>query len=237
MKDTQLRCSRSSRRVDHARRRSGCAAGSGRGGCVSRGDGNRDCQGRSEARSNGIERLLMAETARLRLVLVRMADCYQKLGDAQARQIFEQVVRDYADQKDAVAIARTRLTALAQQSPSARIQRGDSSSTGRPAVHMRCPRDGRSLVRYNTDQRTFELVEIGSGQVRPLLTQGPNPDQAAVRGGGHIHLSNDGRKLAAVVGVRNATPAGAPSAERLELRVFDVGGRGDGRAPIRIQQT
>ena len=70
--------------------------------------------------------------------------------------------------------------------------------------------------------------------MRPLLTQGPNPDQAAVRGGGHIHLSNDGRKLAAVVGVRNATPAGAPS-ERLELRVFDVGGRGDGRTlPIRF---
>src|SRR5438477_12348962 len=32
--------------------------------------------------------------------LVRMADCYQKLGDMQARKIFEQVVRDYADQKE-----------------------------------------------------------------------------------------------------------------------------------------
>ncbi|MBK5292530.1 MAG: PD40 domain-containing protein [Acidobacteriia bacterium] len=41
--------------------------------------------------------------------LVHMAECYQKLGDAEARKIFERVVRDYADQKDAVAIARARL--------------------------------------------------------------------------------------------------------------------------------
>jgi Tol biopolymer transport system component len=41
--------------------------------------------------------------------LVHMAECYQKLGDAQARKIFEQVVRDYADQKEAVTIARAGL--------------------------------------------------------------------------------------------------------------------------------
>ena len=41
--------------------------------------------------------------------LVHMAECYQKLDDAQARKIFEQVVRDYADQKEAVTIARARL--------------------------------------------------------------------------------------------------------------------------------
>jgi TolA-binding protein len=41
--------------------------------------------------------------------LVRMAECYQKMGDAEARKIYEQVVRDYADQKDAVAEARVRL--------------------------------------------------------------------------------------------------------------------------------
>src|SRR5687767_15271011 len=41
--------------------------------------------------------------------LVHMAECYQKMGDAEARKIFEQVVRDYADQKEAVATARARL--------------------------------------------------------------------------------------------------------------------------------
>src|SRR6266568_2340337 len=36
------------------------------------------------------------------MALVHMAECYQKLGDAQSHKIYEQVVREYADQKDAV---------------------------------------------------------------------------------------------------------------------------------------
>src|SRR5437870_976036 len=34
--------------------------------------------------------------------LVHMAECHQKLGDTESRKIYEQVVKDYADQKDAV---------------------------------------------------------------------------------------------------------------------------------------
>jgi len=41
--------------------------------------------------------------------LIHMAECYQKLGDVQARKIYEQVVREYAEQKEAVARARTHL--------------------------------------------------------------------------------------------------------------------------------
>jgi Tol biopolymer transport system component len=41
--------------------------------------------------------------------LVHMAECYQKLGDVQARKIFEQILRDYADQKEAVTMARKHL--------------------------------------------------------------------------------------------------------------------------------
>ena len=41
--------------------------------------------------------------------LLRMADCYQKLGDREAQAIYDRVVRDYSDQKDAAAIARARL--------------------------------------------------------------------------------------------------------------------------------
>jgi Tol biopolymer transport system component len=41
--------------------------------------------------------------------LIRMADCYQKLGDAESRKIYERVVKDYPDQKDAATLARLRL--------------------------------------------------------------------------------------------------------------------------------
>jgi tetratricopeptide repeat protein len=38
--------------------------------------------------------------------LVGLGDAQLKLGNAQARKIYEQIVREYADQKDAVVIAR-----------------------------------------------------------------------------------------------------------------------------------
>src|SRR5689334_9195265 len=44
--------------------------------------------------------------------LVRMGQCYERLGDAEARKAYERVVRDFADQKDPSAEARTRLASL-----------------------------------------------------------------------------------------------------------------------------
>lgn len=41
--------------------------------------------------------------------LLRLADCYQKLGDAQAKPVYERLVREFADQKDVVAMARARM--------------------------------------------------------------------------------------------------------------------------------
>lgn len=46
--------------------------------------------------------------------LVRMGECYEKLGDAEARKAYERVVRDFGDQKDLAETARTRLAALGQ---------------------------------------------------------------------------------------------------------------------------
>jgi len=44
--------------------------------------------------------------------LVRMGACYQMLGDAQAKEAFERVIRDFADQPPLVARARTALRDL-----------------------------------------------------------------------------------------------------------------------------
>ena len=46
------------------------------------------------------------------MALVRMGQCYEKLGDADARKAYERAVREFGDQKEAVAQARARLTAL-----------------------------------------------------------------------------------------------------------------------------
>ena len=41
--------------------------------------------------------------------LLHIAECYQKLGDAQTRTIYERVVKEYPEQTAAVATARLRL--------------------------------------------------------------------------------------------------------------------------------
>src|SRR5438034_7798622 len=43
------------------------------------------------------------------IALVHMAECYQKMGDSESRKIYERVVSEYADQKEAVAMARAKL--------------------------------------------------------------------------------------------------------------------------------
>src|SRR6266536_1107123 len=44
--------------------------------------------------------------------LLQMGQCYEKLGDAQARKAYDRVVREYADQGEIVAAARSGLGRL-----------------------------------------------------------------------------------------------------------------------------
>ena len=45
--------------------------------------------------------------------LVHMAECYEKLGEPQARDVYARVVRDYADQRDVATHAQARLAVVA----------------------------------------------------------------------------------------------------------------------------
>ena len=62
--------------------------------------------------------------------LLHMADCHQKLGEAEAQAIYERLVRDYADQKDTLVVARSRLAAPKSV---ARVQGDRSVWAGRDA--------------------------------------------------------------------------------------------------------
>jgi len=44
------------------------------------------------------------------MALIRLGNAHQSLGDLESRSIYDRVVKDYADQKDAVALARARLS-------------------------------------------------------------------------------------------------------------------------------
>ena len=44
--------------------------------------------------------------------LLRMAECHEKLGNVESRKMYERVVREYGDQKEAATFARARLDSL-----------------------------------------------------------------------------------------------------------------------------
>ncbi len=52
--------------------------------------------------------------------LVRMGQCYEKLGDTEARKAYERVVKEYADQREPLSQARQRLVALGGSTSAAR---------------------------------------------------------------------------------------------------------------------
>ncbi len=76
--------------------------------------------------------------------LVRMAEAYQKMGNAEAQKIYEQVVREYADQKDAVALARAGLGVQAAPHSGGNIRQVWTKFGGSPYGPV--SHDGRYVV-------------------------------------------------------------------------------------------
>ena len=117
--------------------------------------------------------------------LIRMAECYQKLGDAESRKIYERVVTDFADQKEAVAIARARLDGPSQSGG------GKSDRTiwsGQSVVAERIwsadfvnlegsiSQDGNYYLFYDTrDKSNLAIRDLRTGRTR-ALTRDAQPD-------------------------------------------------------------
>jgi Tol biopolymer transport system component len=128
--------------------------------------------------------------------LLHLAAAHQKLGDAQATQVYEQLIRDYGDQTQAVATARTRLTTLA---PAARpgtqavsdrvVKAGESITWGDGRVSP----DGR-FVSYTDWEGTGNLMlhDLVSGTDRALTA---NKDWS-VGNASASTFSPDGKQLA-----------------------------------------
>lgn len=156
--------------------------------------------------------------------LLRLGGVYELLGSAEATTTFNRLVRDFADQEAEVADARERLVVL-RPAPAPRT---DGPPTRRLIEGSgRVTRDGNHLLRYNEERRAFELVEIESQSVRVLTSDGPDPDRDVVEE--RQILSADGRRIAAILTRSDPNRPRGQQTTRMQLRVFDVGGGGEGR--------
>jgi Tol biopolymer transport system component len=108
--------------------------------------------------------------------LVRMGQCYEKLGKGEAQKAYEQVVREYADQPEPVKLARSRLAALSQPAGSAnhdamtvrQVWAGpDEDLIGAPT------RDGRYLTLQDWPGENLAVRDLVTGQKLRLTNKDP----------------------------------------------------------------
>jgi Tol biopolymer transport system component len=125
--------------------------------------------------------------------LVRMAECYQKLGDAQAQAIYERVVREYSDQKDAVNQARARLAPEA----AVPVVRGDRPVWLGPKAEMsgsgQVSPDGRFITYVDWDLN-LTVHDVVTNTDRPLTSTGPAVGFS--QEAGFSTISRDGKQVA-----------------------------------------
>jgi Tol biopolymer transport system component len=102
---------------------------------------------------------------------LEMGQCYEKLGKEEARKAYERVLRDYADQSEAAAKARARLTALAGNGAS----RSSEMATRRIWVgpdldveNCSVSPDGRYLSYVDWTTGDLAIRDLVTGNVRHL---------------------------------------------------------------------
>jgi Tol biopolymer transport system component len=125
--------------------------------------------------------------------LVRLAGCYEKQGDVQARAIYERVVREYADQKDAAATAMARVGGAKSATASAK---GDRAVwTGRDVdLFGTVSPDGRFLTYVDWGGLQNVMVrDLAAGTSRALTS---NTKLGEFGYGQWSAISRDGQQVA-----------------------------------------
>ena len=100
--------------------------------------------------------------------LVRMAECYQKLGDAESRRIYERVIREYSDQQEFVTLAHTRLGVSTPTSTGLTSRRLASVPIGGIGYGTVSP-DGRYFPHTNWANGDLYLRDLVSGTDRRVV--------------------------------------------------------------------
>jgi len=114
------------------------------------------------ARENSKDHKLAAQA------LIRLAQCHEKLGNAEARKIYERVIRDYGDQKEAVTVARAKLAESVSAREHGMVARQIWSG---PGVHFTSSLgpDGRSWATLDTATGDLAIRDLVTGTTKRLL--------------------------------------------------------------------
>ncbi len=152
--------------------------------------------------------------------LLEMGQCYEKLGNTEARKAYERLLRDYGDQNEPAAQARARLAALTGNAASGGSQMMARRVWAGPDVHVfvdvhvmgSLSPDGRYLSCVDATTGDLALRDLVTGKMRRLTNEGSRPEVKAAA------ISRDGKEVAYNWPIKGGYP---------DLRVVRV----DGSAP------
>jgi Tol biopolymer transport system component len=121
--------------------------------------------------------------------IVRMADCYQKLGDSEAQKLYERIVKEFADQKESVAIAHARLAGTGNSTA-----KGDRVVWSGPMVDWfgGASSDGKFISFIDWNDGRLMLHDIKANTDRALTPAAANYSQSAEWSA----ISKDGKQIA-----------------------------------------
>jgi len=155
----------------------------------------------------GSDRLIAAQA------LVRMGECYEKLGDTEARKAYERVVRDFGDQKVSAEAARARLAILGGSGKEPRARRILADASG--VIGTLFPGGGYIS---RTDPKTGDVLhfEIATGETKRITNRGTwtdsgeptDADEAFSRDGNQIAYSWQAKDGSYQLRVRNLDGSG-----------------------------
>lgn len=137
--------------------------------------------------------------------MLHLAQCHEKLGQSEARKVYEDLTRNFADQSAVAAQARGRLAALAgAPAKSVTARQIDVAPKDLACMPWNVSQDGRLFGAVDYLNGNIAVIDTGTGLCRPLTNYGKwnvkngFVDQGAVSRDGkwmaswHYGATNDG---------------------------------------------
>jgi len=121
--------------------------------------------------------------------LLGLGHAYELLGDAQARAVYTQVVRDYADQSESAANASGRLSGLKPTGPS-RPNEMRISKLLEGTLSLVVPSPDGKLLAFEKGEALY-VYEVASGQSRQIVSAPRNRSESIASAA----FAHDGRRL------------------------------------------
>jgi len=103
--------------------------------------------------------------------LLRLGQCYEKLGNAEARKAYERLVREFSDQSAEANLARGRLAALGGRDTAMRVRQVWAGPVGDLLGGV--TRDGRYMTLQDWPSENLAVRDLATGQIRALTAKDP----------------------------------------------------------------